>query len=74
MWGRVIVGTVDTFYLDGAAHKFEAVLKRLNADPHFTYLNNRTHFDLYKDGDDRMALYDKIAAEMYAVARPGKTK
>jgi hypothetical protein len=69
---HLIVGTADTFYLDGAAHKFEAVLKSLNADPHFTYIDNRTHFDLYKEGDDRMALFDKIAAEMYAVARPGK--
>lgn len=69
---HLIVGTADTFYLDGAAHKFEAVLKSLNADPHFTYLENRTHFDLYTVGDDRMALFDKIAAEMYAGARPGK--
>jgi hypothetical protein len=69
---HLIVGTADTFYLDGAAHKFEAVLKGLNADPHFTYIDNRTHFDLYKEGDDRMALFDKITSEMYAVARPDK--
>jgi hypothetical protein len=69
---HLIVGTADTFYLDGAAHKFEAVLKSLNADPHFTYIPDRTHFDLYKEGDDRMALFDKISTEMYAVARPGK--
>ena len=69
---HVFVGTADTFYLDGAAHKFEAVLKGLGADPHFTYREGRSHFDLYKDGDDRMALFDRIAAEMYAVARPGK--
>jgi len=71
---HLIVGAADTFYLDGAAHKFEAVLKDLNANPHFTYIDNRTHFDLYKEGDDRMALFDKISAEMYAVARPGKAK
>lgn len=69
---HLIVGTADTFYLDGAAHKFEAVLDQLGANPHFTYREGRTHFDLYKDGDDRQALFDKIAAEMYAVARPGK--
>ena len=69
---HLIVGTADTFYLDGAAHKFEAVLKGLNADPHFTYIENRTHFDLYKEGDDRLAMFDKIAKEMYAVARPSK--
>jgi Putative esterase len=71
--GRIhlIVGTADTFYLDGAAHKFEAVLNRLGADPHFTYLPDRTHFDLYAGGTDRTALFDQISSEMYAVARPG---
>lgn len=75
---HVFVGTADTFYLDGAAHKFDAVLRALNADAHFTYIPDRTHFDLYTthtaDGkDDRMGLFDQIAAEMYAVARPGSS-
>ena len=71
--GRIhlFVGTADTFYLDGAAHKFEAVLNRLGAEPHFTYIPNRTHFDLYLVDKDRQGLFDQIAAEMYAVARPG---
>jgi S-formylglutathione hydrolase FrmB len=68
---HVLVGTADTFYLDGAAHKFEAVLKRLGADPHFTYLPGRTHFNLYQEGEDKMALFDTIAAQMWEVARPG---
>ncbi len=68
---HLIVGTADTFYLNLAAQKFEAVLKSLNGDPHFTYIENRTHFDLYKVGDDPRALFDTIAAQMYAVARPG---
>lgn len=73
--GRIhlIVGTADTFYLDGPAHKFEAVLNRLGAEPHFTYLPDRTHFDLYAVGEDRMGLFDRIGAEMYAVARPSET-
>ena len=70
---HLYVGTADTFYLDGAAHKFEALLKTLNADPHFTYVPDRTHFDLYKVGDDSRGLFDTIAAQMYAVARPGRT-
>jgi hypothetical protein len=69
---HVIVGTADTFYLDGSAHKFDAVLEGLHADAHFTFLPDRTHMDLYKVGDDRMGLFDQIAAEMWAVARPGK--
>jgi hypothetical protein len=70
--GRIhlIVGTADTFYLDSAAHKFEEVLTRLGADPHFTYIPGRTHFDLYGVGQDPRGLFDQISAEMYAVARP----
>jgi hypothetical protein len=69
---HVFVGTADTFYLDGAAHKFDAVLRGLNADAHFTFIPDRTHMDLYKVGDDRAGLFDEIGAEMWAVARPGK--
>ena len=70
--GRIhlTVGTADTFYLDGAAHKFEAVLQRLGAEPHFTYLPGRSHFDIYVVGQDRYARFDQISAEMYAIARP----
>ena len=68
---HLFVGTADTFYLDGSAHKFEAVLNRLGAYPHFTYLPDRTHMDLYVVGSDRQGLFDQIGAEMYAVARPG---
>jgi hypothetical protein len=67
---HLIVGTADTFYLDGAAHDFEAVLNRLHGDPHFTFRDGRTHFDLYEENGDRMAMMDEIAAQMYAVARP----
>lgn len=67
---HVIVGTADTFYLDGAAHRLQGVLDGLQADARFTFLEGRSHFDLYKVGDDRMGLIDQIAAEMYAVARP----
>lgn len=70
---HVYVGTADTFYLDGAAHKFDAVLQALRADAHFTFIPNRTHFDLYKIGNDREGLFDEIAAQMWTVARPGKT-
>lgn len=69
---HVYVGTADTFYLDGAAHKFDAVLQSLHANARFTFIPNRTHFDLYKVGNDREGLFDEIAAQMWAVARPGK--
>ncbi len=72
--GRIhlIVGTADSFYLDGAAHKLEAVLKTLDADAHFTYVPDRTHFDLYLVGNDRMGRFDEICAQMWQVARPGQ--
>ena len=67
---HLVVGTDDTFYLDGAAHSLEATLNRLDGDPLFTFLPGRSHFNVYVVGDDRWALFDKIAAEMYQVARP----
>ncbi len=72
--GRIhlYVGTADTFYLDGPAHKFEAVLNKLGGDPHFTYIPDRTHFDLYKVGNDRMGLFDTIGEQMWETARPGQ--
>jgi hypothetical protein len=53
----------------------DAVLKSLNADAHFTYIPDRTHFDLYRTENgtpngDRLGLFTQIGAEMYAVARP----
>lgn len=67
---HLIIGTADTFYLDGAARRLEAVMKGLGAKTDFRYLDGRTHFDLYKVGDDDRALLDQIAWEMYAIARP----
>jgi hypothetical protein len=79
---HVFVGTADTFYLDGAAHKMDAVLASLKADAHFTYIPERTHFDLYttypagngsaggQGKGDRLGLFTQIGTEMYAVARP----
>jgi hypothetical protein len=62
---HVIVGTADTFYLDGAAHKLKAVLDRLGANAQVTFLEGRTHFDLYKVDADPRGLMDQIAAQMY---------
>lgn len=69
---HLFVGTDDTFYLDGAAHRLQALLERLDGKGHFTFIPNKTHFDLYQRGDDRYALFDQIATEMYAIARPKK--
>jgi Putative esterase len=69
---HVFVGTADTFYLDGPAHRLDAVLRGLNANAHFTFIDGRTHFDLYRVGDDRGGLFDQIGAEMWAAGHGGQ--
>ncbi len=67
---HVIVGTADTFHLDGAAHKLQAVLERLGAKAEVRFLPEKTHMNLYEANGDPDALTKEIAREMYAVARP----
>jgi hypothetical protein len=70
--GRIhlIVGTADTFYLDGAVRLLDKQLQELGAQAHVAYIPSRTHFDLFRVGTDELGLYDEIAKQMYAVARP----
>jgi hypothetical protein len=68
---HLTVGSADTFYLDGSAHRPEATMKGLGARRDFRYVEGRGHFDLYNVGDDRWGLYKSIASEMYLLARPG---
>jgi len=71
---HLTVGTADTFYLDGPAHRLEAAMRAIGAKTDFRYLPGKTHFDLYvRDGDDTALLKD-IAWEMYAIARPGSKR
>ena len=67
---HLFVGTADTFYLDGAAHRLDAAMKKVGAQASFYYLPNKTHFDLYERAGDKRALTKDIAWAMYAVARP----
>jgi S-formylglutathione hydrolase FrmB len=69
---HVIVGTADTFHLDGAAHKLQGVLERLGAKADVRFLPGKTHGNLYEANGDPNALLIQIAREMYAVARPGR--
>jgi hypothetical protein len=70
---HLIVGTADTFYLDGAAHQLKAVLDGLHAKSDFRFLAGKTHFDLHRQGEDRHALFKQMSWEMYAIARPKST-
>ena len=67
---HLYVGTADTFYLDGAAHRLKAVLDGLHAKSDIRFIAGRTHFDLYLVGKDRQGLLKDISWQMYAVARP----
>jgi len=67
---HVIVGTADTFHLDGAAHRLKAVLDKLGAKADVRFLPGKTHMDLYVANGDPDALTEQIAKEMYAAARP----
>jgi len=58
-------GTADTFHLDEPLHLLDAELKKLGSDAKITYVDGKTHFDLYNDG-----LMETIQWEMYKVARP----
>jgi hypothetical protein len=64
---HMTVGTADTFHLDESARLLEQTIKDLGGKASFTYIEGRNHFDLYQGG-----LTEKIAKEMYAVARPDK--
>ena len=62
---HIIVATIDDFHLDESLRLLDAELKKLGSDAKIEYVEGRDHFDLYKDG-----LGNRIAQEMYAVARP----
>jgi S-formylglutathione hydrolase FrmB len=67
---HLYVGTADTFYLDGSAHKLKAVLDGLGAKTDFRFLPDRTHGNLYWIGEDHHGLLKQISWAMYAIARP----
>jgi putative esterase len=65
---HVWVGTEDNFHLEDSVLLLEQTLEQLGgAEARIDYLEGRDHFDLYLGG-----LQEKIARQMYAVARPVK--
>ena len=67
---HLYVGTADSFYLDGAAHRLQAVFQGLGAHEDITFVADKTHFDLFAVGTDRQALMKSITWDMYLKARP----
>ncbi|WP_404712244.1 alpha/beta hydrolase [Sphingomonas sp. MMS24-J13] len=69
---HLTVGTADSYYLDGAAHRLEAAFRKVGGRADFNFVSGATHgvADLYARGGDRLALWKDITNAMYAVARP----
>ena len=65
----MIVGTADNFHLEEAVYLLRDKLKQLGSDATFEFIEGRDHMDLYQ-GD----LADRIARDMYKVARPSSKK
>ena len=64
---HLVVGTADNFHLEEAVYLLRDTLKGLGSDATFEFIEGRDHMDLYQ-GD----LADRIARDMYRVARPAK--
>jgi pimeloyl-ACP methyl ester carboxylesterase len=62
---HLVVGTADNFHLEEAVYLLRDRLKGLGSDATFEFVEGRDHMDLYQ-GD----LADRIARDMYQVARP----
>jgi hypothetical protein len=66
---HIVVGTADNFHLEEAVSLLRDVMKSLGSDATFEFIEGRDHMDLYQ-GD----LNDRIATEMYKVARAGRAR
>jgi hypothetical protein len=67
---HLYVGTADTFYLDGAAHRLERVFEATGLRAEFRFIPDRTHFDLYRTADDPRGLERDIFWAMYGTGPP----
>ena len=67
---HVIVGDKDDYGLNHTARKLEEAFKAVGANASFTYVPGKGHYNLYAEGDERMALRRKIGWQMWKVAYP----
>ena len=71
---HVVVGTADSYYLDGAVHDLKTAFRKVGGRAEFIYVPgascsiNEVHA---RDGD-RNAYYREMARAVYVVARPSK--
>jgi len=71
---HVVVGTADSYYLDGPVRRLDAAFRRVGGHADFRYVPGATHSMsmLYAKDGDRNALWREMSRAMYAVARPGQ--
>jgi hypothetical protein len=69
---HVRVGSVDSFYLDGAVHRLDAVFRKVGGHADFSYVPGATHSmaQVYAEKGDRNAYWKRMTQEMFAIARP----
>jgi len=66
---HVWVGTKDSIHLEESVYLLRDALKDLGSDATFTFLEGKTHFDMYGDG-----LAQKLAEEMGKAAEAARAK
>lgn len=69
---HVVVGTDDSFYLDGSVRRLEADIASVGGHAEFTYVPGASHSmsAVYASGTDRNALWRSMTSAMCIVARP----
>jgi enterochelin esterase-like enzyme/uncharacterized protein (DUF2141 family) len=72
---HVVVGTADSYYLDGPVRRLDAALRKVGGRADFRYVPSATHSMsmLYAKNGDRDALWREMSRAIYAEARPGQT-
>jgi uncharacterized protein (DUF2141 family)/alpha-beta hydrolase superfamily lysophospholipase len=71
---HVVVGTEDSYYLDGPVRRLDAAFRKVGGRADVRYVPGATHSMamLYAKDGDRNALWKEMSRAMYAVARPGQ--
>jgi hypothetical protein len=66
---HVVVGTEDTYYLDGSVRRLKAATENAGIAGEFSFLEGKNHNDLYRRDADPWALLKDMARAMYSKAR-----
>lgn len=69
-----MVGTADSYYLDGPVRQLDAAFRKVGGHADFRYVPGATHSMpmLYTTDGDRNALWKEMSRAIYAMARPGQ--